>query len=219
MTEIPAAPVPPRPRLAREMPKPRAMWPRVVIAGIVVAGALVSAAIYAMKPLRHDDDAAGTFCAFPPGTTWTYVVRRADKEHRTVATVVAAEAGQVTIEERDESDGQTRVIERRIENGVMWEGAAPIYSIGAMKGRTWPARSEAPNAEYRHLGVTEVRVPGGVFADAINIRLELKLSVIDRYYARGIGLVCEEEIVRADPANDKPGGRAWVKELVECKRK
>ncbi len=219
MTETPAAPVPPRPRLAREMPKPKAMWPRVVIAGIVVVGSLTAAAIYAMKPLRHDDDAAGTFCAFTSGTTWTYVVRRVDREHRTVATVVAQEAGKVTIEERDESDGQTRIIVRRIENGVVLEGPAPIYSVGAMKGRTWPAGSEAPGAEYRHLGVTEVRVPGGVFAEAVNIRLELKLSVIDRYYARGVGLVCEEEIVRADPANDKPGGRAWVKELVEFRRK
>ncbi len=201
------------------MAKPGATWPRVVIALIVVVGALVGGAIYAMKPLRHNDDAAGTFCAFPVGATWTYVVRRSDnKEHRTVATVVAFEAGKVTIEERDDSDGQTRTIVRRIENGVVWEGAAPVYSIGSLKGRTWPAGSEAPNADYRNMGLTEVRVPGGVFADSVNIRLEMKLSVIDRYYARGVGLVREEEILRADPANDKPGGWAWVKELVEFKR-
>jgi len=167
------------------------------------------AALLLLPLLRLADDAGEQFYKFPKDSVWTYSITagppdKTTKESMTF-TVVGEADGKVSVDTvgTGERAHSTKMLWYVADGFFFWaerkeEGtkdAIALLKPGSKKGDTWTLQGKKgmPQQTGTHLGPDEVKVPAGVYKDALHTRIDLvegetKFSV-DVYLVEKVGVV------------------------------
>lgn len=144
--------------------------------------------------------------SFPVGTTWTYAMLDAGAEKTRVLKVVKVEGGRTHYEDKTFVKGKEKLDESRsfghyVEKGFLMEARfedgkpmfpSRVFKLGSKKGDSWTSTDEEEKPDVTHMGVTQIQVPGGIFREAIHLRLQMRTGTLDTWRVPGAGVVCEQ---------------------------
>ncbi len=131
-------------------------------------------------------DSGEQYFRFKPGTRWTYRQTQGERTSTSVLTVVKDESGRVTVESREfREEGKAPKVSSIVwvvsEGFLTWEEMKQgkqvlrVYKLGSSKGDAWksPLGEGRGEMDATHLGAGEVKVPAGIFKEAVQVRMRI----------------------------------------------
>jgi hypothetical protein len=165
---------------------------------------LKASAILAALALLPTQDTGAQFYKFTKGTVWKYKATTPDsKDDKLRIETTGEDDGKVTaIFELSGERGKKSVLRWWVEDGYLFWGEKHgeklgeimgLYKVGSKKGDTWKldAKDGRQGQEGRHEGLEEVKVPAGVYKDAVHIKVKVlpESVAISFYLVEKVGLV------------------------------
>ncbi|HVE39444.1 MAG TPA: hypothetical protein VNM14_06110 [Planctomycetota bacterium] len=158
--------------------------------------------------LAIPQDSADPYYKFAKGSTWSYgmnVGEDGPKNLKMKMTVTGEADGRITVDMAQGAEGghETKML-WYVADGLLYWGekkgdklneAIGIFKIGSKKGDTWsaPASETVQKHSATHQGREEVKVPAGVYKDAVHIKLEVQEAngniQLDMFLVEKIGVV------------------------------
>lgn len=150
-------------------------------------------------------DTGEQFYRFAKGSTWKYTATTPDSKDRATIEVIGEDGGKVSSSMVMTGErGHKSELRWWVEDGILYWGekrgeklveVMGLYKVGSKKGDTWKleAKEGRVGQEGSHQGLVELKVPAGVYKDAVHVRVKMLDDVfkasIDFYLAEKVGLV------------------------------
>jgi hypothetical protein len=156
--------------------------------------------LLAALPFLLQADPLDSLVRFPKGTTWKYqvAIKQEERKYSGEQAWEVVEAGDGKIRIRNKTTQRAGELETTqeetfdwsLKEGVLSWNAIQLHKAGARKGDAWKTRGFlGEEAEARHEGTSEVKVPAGTYKEAILIQLKADKSEYRVFLVPKVGMV------------------------------